>query len=62
MYLLNNMKIIQISTFFHPVTGGVETHVYNLSKELVTLGHEVTVLTSDSAKFGPRLSRNETFF
>jgi glycosyltransferase involved in cell wall biosynthesis len=54
------MKIFQITTFFLPVTGGVETHVYNLGKELISQGHEVTVLASDSAKFGPRLSRNET--
>ena len=44
------MKIIQISTFFHPVTGGVETHVLNLSRELEKNGHEVEVLCSDSTK------------
>lgn len=38
------MKIIQIATFFHPVTGGVETHVLNLSRELEKNGHEVEVL------------------
>ena len=54
------MKIFQITTFFHPVTGGVETHVFNLGKELINQGHEITVLASDSGKFGPRLNRNET--
>jgi glycosyltransferase involved in cell wall biosynthesis len=51
------MKILQITTFFHPVTGGVETHVMSLSKELVAMGHEVEVLTSDSAKNGPRIKQ-----
>src|SRR3989344_2367855 len=50
------MKILQVTTFFHPVVGGVETHVLNLSKELLRLGHKVTVLTSDSKKNGPRIS------
>jgi len=49
------MKIIQISTFFHPVYGGVEDHVLNLSKELLAKGHEVTILTSDSNKKGSRI-------
>lgn len=49
------MKIFQITTFFHPVYGGVEDHVLNLSKELISKGHEVEVLTSDSNKDGPRI-------
>jgi len=54
------MKIFQITTFFHPVTGGVESAVYSLCTELIKLGHEVTVLTSDSSKLGPRISQKET--
>ena len=56
------MKIIQLSTFFHPVTGGVETHVLNLSKELIKNGHEVLVYTSDSTKISGRLAKSETNF
>lgn len=49
------MKIFQITTFYHPVTGGVESHVAALSKELKNLGHDVTILTSDSSKVGQRI-------
>jgi glycosyltransferase involved in cell wall biosynthesis len=52
------MKIIQISTFFHPVVGGVEEHVLDLSKELVGLGHEVKVLTTNSTKSGPKVNES----
>jgi len=41
------MKIIQVSTYFHPYIGGVERVVYELSKQLTVLGHDVTVLTTD---------------
>lgn len=49
------MKIFQITTFYHPVTGGVETHVALLNKYLTELGHEVTVLTSDANKTGSHI-------
>lgn len=54
------MKILQITTFFHPVTGGVESHVLNLSRELEKNGHEVIVLTSNSTKKGRKVSQRET--
>ena len=56
------MKIFQITTFFHPVTGGVESHVYSLTNELIRLGHNVTVLCSDSNKSGPRIRSREMNF
>lgn len=34
-----------VSDFFHPNTGGVETHIYQLSQCLMALGHKVVVLT-----------------
>ncbi len=49
------MKIFQVTTFYHPITGGVESHVASLAHELKELGHEVTILTSDSSKVGPRI-------
>ncbi|MEI7579358.1 MAG: glycosyltransferase family 4 protein [bacterium] len=49
------MKIFEVTTFFHPVVGGVETHVDNLAREIQNAGHEVTVLCSDSGKSGPRI-------
>ena len=39
------MKILQITPYYYPHLGGVETHVKSLSEELVKQGHEVTVLT-----------------
>ena len=41
------MKILQITSTFFPVVGGQEKVVYELSKRLVELGHEVTILTTD---------------
>jgi glycosyltransferase involved in cell wall biosynthesis len=56
------MKIFQVSTFFHPVTGGVESHVAVLSKYLKDEGHEVMVLTSDSSKIGQRIGNRTGSF
>jgi glycosyltransferase involved in cell wall biosynthesis len=44
------MKILQISPVFYPAwkRGGIVSAVYNLSKELVHRGHDVTVYTTDN--------------
>ncbi|KZV68932.1 glycosyltransferase family 4 protein [Peniophora sp. CONT] len=34
-----------ISDFFHPAIGGVESHIYMLSAQLLALGHKVIVIT-----------------
>ena len=41
------LRITQITERYPPAIGGVETHVSRLSRELVKLGAEVTVLTTD---------------
>lgn len=41
------MKIVFITSSFYPSIGGVETHVLNLSRELISRGHAVTVITED---------------
>lgn len=41
------MKILQVNTYFYPVMGGLERVVYFLSNELVKLGHEVHIYTTD---------------
>ncbi|MEM0129599.1 MAG: glycosyltransferase family 4 protein [Thermoplasmata archaeon] len=51
------MRIAQICPFYAPHAGGVESHVGRLSRQLVRLGHEVTVVTS---RFDPRLPLRET--
>lgn len=44
------MKILQIVPYFPPYHGGQEQYVYNLSKYLVKMGHEVHVITSNFPK------------
>lgn len=39
------LNICMISDFFWPAVGGVETHIYQLSHELVRRGHKVIVVT-----------------
>ncbi len=40
------MRIAQVSPWFYPHLGGVESHVESLAKELAARGHEVTVVTT----------------
>jgi len=40
------MHICQCYHVFHPVIGGVETNIFNVSSELIKHGHQVTVATS----------------
>jgi glycosyltransferase involved in cell wall biosynthesis len=40
------VRIVQVSPFFHPHAGGVESHVRSLAREFAREGHEVTVVTS----------------
>ena len=48
------MKILMISPKFHPHLGGVERHLLELCSELLSRGHEITILTDryDSALAG----------
>jgi glycosyltransferase involved in cell wall biosynthesis len=41
------MKILQTPVRFYPYTGGVEYYVYNLSRELVNMNHEVNVICAN---------------
>ena len=47
------MKIIQVSPYFYPHLGGVESHVQSISKELVDRGHEVAIFTSKVPETAP---------
>lgn len=51
------MKILQVTPRYPPQTGGVETHVREVSERLVRRGHEVTVLTADAGEGGFRRER-----
>lgn len=39
------LRILMVSDFFPPNTGGVENHIYQLSQCLLARGHTVVVLT-----------------
>lgn len=39
------LRVLMVSDFFYPNTGGVESHIYQLSQCLLALGHKVVVLT-----------------
>ena len=50
------MKILMVLTYYRPHTSGLTIYVERLSKALVALGHEVTILTS---QYDRELSRDE---
>lgn len=41
------MKILFLTRLFHPHIGGVEKHVREVARELISRGHQVTVLTEN---------------
>lgn len=51
------MKILQVTPRYPPQSGGVETHVKEISERLVDRGHEVTVITADAGNEGERRER-----
>ncbi|MGA8276564.1 MAG: glycosyltransferase family 4 protein [Thermoplasmata archaeon] len=52
------MRIVQVSPFFYPHLGGVESHVRTLAREFARQGHQVTVITS---RFERSLPTEELF-
>jgi glycosyltransferase involved in cell wall biosynthesis len=50
-----SLRILIVSQFYPPATGGQEQHVRNLSKALVGRGHRVSVATIQSPGDGPRM-------
>jgi len=48
------MNILQVTPRYPPQSGGVETHVKEISERLVDRGHEVTVVTADAGMEGER--------
>ena len=55
------MKILFITPFFHPVKGGMEEHVFQIARGLINKGHDVTVFTSNSSRFGKLISDEEIY-
>jgi glycosyltransferase involved in cell wall biosynthesis len=46
------VKILQTPARFYPHIGGVESYVYNLSKELVKMDHDVSVICANEPNAG----------
>ena len=55
------MRIVQVTPFFHPHAGGVESHVRSLAREFAREGHDVTVVTSRYQSSLPRDERMEGY-
>ena len=55
------MKICFITPFFYPVKGGMEEHVLQLAKGLISKGHDVHVFTSNSSRVGKTLGSEEIY-
>ncbi|MCK4730453.1 MAG: glycosyltransferase [Candidatus Aenigmarchaeota archaeon] len=55
------MKILQVTNFFKPSweSGGPARSCYEISKELVKRGHEVTVYTTDGFKYRLDVAKNK---
>jgi glycosyltransferase involved in cell wall biosynthesis len=51
------MKILQVAHRYPPQTGGVETHVKEISERLVERGHDVTVFSADATGQGTNRER-----
>src|SRR5947208_7307354 len=54
---VTGVRIAQVSPWFSPHFGGVESHVRTLSRELARRGHDVTVVTT---RHDPALPMEET--
>lgn len=39
------LRILMVSDFFLPTIGGVESHIYHLSQNLMKIGHHVVIYT-----------------
>jgi len=55
------VKIAQVSPWFFPHLGGVESHVRSMSRELAARGHQVTVVTSQHDPSLPSEERLDGF-
>src|SRR5439155_19847163 len=51
------LRVAMVTPRYHPVTGGVETHVHEVATRLAARGVEVTVLTADSSGRLPACER-----
>lgn len=55
------MRIVQVSPWFYPHLGGVESHVLGVSRELAARGHDVTVVTARHTPSAPERESMDGF-
>jgi glycosyltransferase involved in cell wall biosynthesis len=53
------LKILMVTPRYYPATGGIETHVHEVSKRLVGAGNDVTILTTDRSNTLPKAEKRE---
>jgi len=53
------LKILMVTPRYYPDTGGIETHVHEVSKRLVDGGNDVTILTTDRSNTLPKAEKRE---
>ena len=44
------LRILMVSDFFYPSIGGVESHIFQLSQNLMARGHHVVIYTHANEK------------
>lgn len=58
---MGGLRIVQVTPWFYPHLGGVESHVESLSRELAARGHEVTVVTTRHTASSPARESRDGF-
>lgn len=43
----DRLKILMVAARYYPFMGGIETHIHEVSRRMVALGHEVHLVTTD---------------
>ena len=57
---LQNMRILQITPYYLPHTGGIERYVYNLAQHLTKNGHTVDIATANVPESSVKETQNNT--
>lgn len=53
------LRVLQVTARYYPFMGGVETHVYEVSRRMAHAGVDVTVLTTDPGRKLPAAEEHE---
>lgn len=55
------MKIVDVNPFFYPYNGGIENRMYDTSKLMAAMGHDVTVVTGRLSDDSPEEEKTDGF-